>query len=116
MLIKDILVTMLNEKFFWIDEIISIKMWQIILIIIILFFLPVKSFASDCIINDVQHTYDVTPCIYFYEDKSSLLSAEEIIKKDVLKNFYLNTQKGINKGYSASAWWFLILHGFIIFQ
>ncbi|MCX8123339.1 MAG: SpoIIE family protein phosphatase [Spirochaetes bacterium] len=79
---------------------------QILLIIIIYLLLPVVGFAYNCVLNDAQHTYDIAPCIYFYEDASSQLTAEDIVKKDILRKFYPNAQKVINKGYSASWWWF----------
>jgi len=66
----------------------------------------VKAYAGTIVLDDTRDTYDTTPYISMYEDKTSKLSVEDIIKTDLITKFQKNTHKGINKGYSDSSWWF----------
>lgn len=65
-----------------------------------------KAYAGTIVLDDTHDTYDATPYISVYEDKTSQLTVEDIIKNDVIAKFKNNTHKGINKGYSDSSWWF----------
>ncbi|MEJ5361171.1 MAG: 7TM diverse intracellular signaling domain-containing protein [Spirochaetota bacterium] len=79
----------------------NLALWLLVGIII-----NSKAYAQGLVINDLHNTFDVTPFMYIYEDATSRITAEEIINNNVIQKFYPNTQKGINKGYSLSSWWF----------
>ena len=66
----------------------------------------IQAFAGTIVLDNIHDTYDTSPYISMFEDPTSQLSAQDIIKNDLLKKFQDNTSKGINKGYSNSSWWF----------
>ena len=65
-----------------------------------------SSFAQNAIIlTDNSDSYKLAPYIKIFEDKSSLLEIEDIIKKNFDKNFSQNTDPVPNFGYSNSNIW-----------
>ncbi len=75
-------------------------------IVVMIVLSSLQAFASTIVLDDTQDTYDTTPYMMMFEDPASQLSAEDVIKNDIITQFKTNTGNGINKGYSDSSWWF----------
>lgn len=52
-----------------------------------------KAYAGTIVLDDTHDTYDATQYISVYEDKTSQLTVDDILKTDVITKFKNNTYK-----------------------
>ncbi|MBN1497650.1 MAG: SpoIIE family protein phosphatase [Spirochaetes bacterium] len=71
-----------------------------------LLILSAAAAAGTLELTDTSGSYNLAPYTWLYEDAEGPLSADDIIKRGVLREFTINRTETINRGYSDSSWWF----------